>query len=59
MAKLSLKNHIIQKSGLTTKLRPRYISSHYKATIQNNLTALKKPIERARNEAVQKPRGVL
>ena len=50
---------MIQKSGLTTKLRPRYISSHYKTTTQNNLTALKKPIERARNEAVQTPRGVL
>lgn len=50
---------MIQKSGLTTKFRPRYISSHYKTTAQNNLTALKKPIERALNEAVQKPRGVL
>lgn len=50
---------MIQKSGLTAKLRPRYISSHYKATAQNNLTALKKPIERARNEAAQKPKGAL
>ena len=50
---------MIQKSGLTTKLRPRYISSNYKIATQNNLTALRKPIERAWNEAEQKPRGVL
>lgn len=50
---------MIQKSGLTTKFRPRYISSHYKIATQNNLTALRKPREIAPNEAVQKPKGVL